>query len=447
MDLPNNLDGPSHLPAFEAPSTQPGLGSRQNDPLLSHFNFEMNGEEVPSWAISRGAKSMVDGYMHDDMNKIGYEIKHLKHMGPAVGWGLIFNVVTWSAFISAPFLELASPLLRLSSYLVYAVLALLLKMMAFRFTFPCFLAINGEPEVCNQKLNFMSYGCLMGAGSLASSIDVFTNTVFVNEQSKRSTLDGVGSFKLWLVWGLMLLQPLYVFVHVFVISTVVDSSEVSSTCANTDKGDKGDKDDKNRTTIFPIRFSIPRANDPTAVYSTLVEDTQTHQGAILALAHGGRMKTVVFHWKKYSQRFHSTRKSGNPAFKAMRQHFFHSIVFLLLDSVAFLSLKAEAMTISCANGNCNPVATLGTGLGLVMGVSDVVQSVVSMWSLFEDVLVGHGRWMRLAESEQAKAHHHKFWKEQLVVRNAAFVLVIHSFVAGGCVLGLSMAGLRLGTCL
>lgn len=402
---------------------QPGTGVTSSDALLvqRNFKFEMHNRQIPSCVIAPEAASVVTAYMDDDMTQDGYEIKHLKCMGPATAWGLVFNFVTWSTFLCAPLLGKCSGWVSLMAYLVYVALALLLKFFAFRYTFPCFLAINGDLNnfsIFKMPLNFTRYAFVMGFISICSSLDVVTNTIFVNS---ASILHGG---KVYLVWGLMLLQPLYVLAYTFVVSSQEDFKTAVQSGMNN---------------LFPFNFRVAVQGIQTAVWQTLFETDQTHVGAILACAHGGRMKTVTLHMMAYLERFHSTRRCGNAAFKFMRQLFSHAVVFLFVDSVALLSLKAEVMTDSCARGSCNPIAVLGTILGLVMGALDLVQSVISMWALFNDVVKGHKKWLFLTTQEQNQAHHNRYWKESDVIINAAQLLVVHSFVAGFCIAGLLIA--------
>jgi len=291
-------------------------------------------------------------------------------MGNAIGWAALANLCTWLTFILAPFvLKESSPCVWFAYGSAYLLLVLLLKVMIARFVLPCIIHICGAASLSIfVPVRIELYAAAMAVCSVISSADIITNTAFVAQFSKQYPC-------VWIVWLTMLAQPVYVVCMSLPIGNVINFKAACPLCVGT----------------FPWHYITCGYDKQTAVYSTFWEGTQTHQGALIALAHGARVQVVIRHADQYLGEFHKTRLTCTAATKALKQSLIRSIVHTCLESCLFLQIKGMAVRHTCNEGECSTLAVWGCLLGLVTGLHSLYHDGTAMWSIFKDALKGNQR--------------------------------------------------------
>jgi len=391
-------------------SQQPIVASRDLDSEVGDHPDKIQTlralESFPTWMIQKDAVKIVQALISKDPfepRPVSYQIRDLKYMGPAVGWAALQNAVTWVAFLLCPLvLRTASQLQWFLFSAIYMSTSLTLKIQTSRYTLPCFVHIC-VPSIIRRPF---LYAFFMLGLSAMNSADVLVNTVFVTELSKSTSLA-------WILWCFMLLQPMYVIGMAMPIGLV-----------------------ENYVTkqMFPWHYDIPDVEAQTAVHKTFLEQTQTHQGTLLALAHGGRMQCVIFHAQMYLSKFHATRQTCAPATKALKQQLYRCVVFTILESVLFLTVKGQVAIASCRDGTCNRVAIFGAIIGSVTGLHALYQDSVSMWSFYCDALLGN--WHFWTELDDEQRRHKGLDSEWQSLNEASFYLVLQVIASGACMLAL-----------
>jgi len=382
-------------------SSQTAAPKETREEAQKRMRDELN--DLPSFLVDPGAGEVVLKLIELDpcVNRpMGYEIKDFKHMGNAIGWAALANTVTWLTFIVAPFVLHSSPRIVWFAFgATYLVLVLFLKFMIARYVLPCVVHICGPLP---HKIEI--YGSLLVFHSVVSSSDIITNTACVSE---------FASPWVWIVWALMLLQPVYVVCMSLGIGTV----------------------DHNKTKVpFPWHYKTCPANEQTAVYSTFWESTQTHQGALIALAHGARVHLINHHSAHYLSEFHRKRQTCTSATKALKQNLLRSLVFAIPESVFFVSLKVQALANSLNEGEENPLAMCGAVLGTVTGLAALYHDAYVQWESFKDALEGnHHFWTELDQEGREKKG---MAKEKEHMRTAGKYLALQVLVTGACAMSL-----------
>lgn len=380
-------------------------------PLVSTWKTRCRDalQSMPAGMMQKDAVKVVKDLLEADLEPrpLGFEIRDLKHMGPAVGWAFLQNTLTWMIFLLSPFvLNLVSDSQWFVFIFLYILTSLLLKVMVARYTLPCFIRVCGPSLFARPRL----YAVCMVMLSAINSLDVITNTVFVSGLSKTSNWA-------WIMWLLMLLQPLYVIAMAMPIGL---------------KQNFHSKTEPKES--FPWHYQIPSAGTQTAVYRTFWEDTQTHQGALLALAHGGRMQCVIVHAQSYLTEFHATRQCCQPAAKFLKQQMLRSFLFTISETVLFLTVKGEIAISSCNDGECNYVAVAGAVVGSLTGIHTLYQDSTAMWALLCDVLKGNWNFWTCLTAEERERRGMEAEKQAL--KQAFLYIALQALVSGACVVAL-----------
>lgn len=341
----------------------------------------------------------------------GYEIRDLKHMGRAVVWSMAVNVLTWGTLMGAPLVaDRATDMGWMVFSVGYLLTVMLLKFMVARICLPCFA------HICGPIGTLRTYAVKLVASSVLSSVDILSNTLFVARFAKQTAW-------IWCLYAVMWLQPLYVFVYCVPVATVTNRDSAAE---------------------FPITYQILQPHTAhynrslNAVYQTFLEQVQTHQGALLSLAHGGRIQLVIQHMAVYFHEFHETRLSSFAAHKLMKQYLLRSVIFTFFETVLVLAVKGEVALETCGSGNCDWVALMGVVVGSITGLLAIVNDCTVMWSTYKDALIGHWNYWELSQSNRAARE-----GEERRMEEAGACLVLQALLTGGCVLGLLQLPLRI----